>query len=388
MAANRECEAKAFYKTTFYKKFHDNYDAVVTPQETGGVHTEVFTPKDGIAPKNNDRVLINVHGGHFKMGARTISHLESIPIASVGKIKVISIDYRMAPEYAFPAASEDVAAVYRELLKTYNPKNIGLYGCSAGSLLTAESIAWFQKEGLPLPAAVGMFGGAASYYQEGDSARLSSAMGGFPLEPPQVHPYFKGTDAKDPLAFPIYSRQIMSKFPPSLLIATIRDIGESAVVYTHSQLVKLGVEADLHVWEGLDHCFFGGTDLPESRDVYDVIVKFFDRHLGQPEKAQSVAPGPTLEGSLAAEIGPFVKADAASPLLDQAQFTGSSSIVNLQGLAMDMTPLPVINRGFGDSHIEYVNRRFDQIVAPPPPRAVLFNAGENDIAAGKPVRRN
>jgi acetyl esterase/lipase len=73
----------------------------------------------------------------------------------------------------------------------------------------------------------------------------------------------------------------MAKFPPSLLIATTRDIGESAVVYTHSQLIKLGVEADLHVWEGLDHCFFGGFDVPESRDVYDVIVKFFDRHLGK-----------------------------------------------------------------------------------------------------------
>jgi acetyl esterase/lipase len=281
MAAVRKCEAEAFYKTAFYKRFRDQFAVVITPREIGGVYTEIFTPKEQVPPKNKDRVLINVHGGHFKIGSRTISHLESIPIASLGKIEVISVDYRMAPEYAFPAASEDVAAVYRELLKTYQPKNIGLFGCSAGSLLTAESIAWFQKEGLPLPAAVGMFGGAASYYQEGDSGRLSSAMGGFPLEPPQEHPYFKGTDAKNPLAFPIYSRQIMAKFPPSLLIATTRDIGESAVVYTHSQLVKLGVEADLHMWEGLDHCFFGGSDLPESRDVYDVIVRFFDQHLGK-----------------------------------------------------------------------------------------------------------
>jgi monoterpene epsilon-lactone hydrolase len=71
------------------------------------------------------------------------------PIASIGKIKVISVDYRQAPEYAFPSASEDVATVYRELLKTYKPTNIGIYGCSAGGLLTAETIAWFQKEKLP-----------------------------------------------------------------------------------------------------------------------------------------------------------------------------------------------------------------------------------------------
>ena len=280
MAAARECEAKEFYKSTFYKNFRDQFDVAVTTRTIGGVLTEVFTPKSGVAPKNKDRVLINVHGGHFKAGSRTISHLESMPIASVGKIEIISVDYRMAPEYAFPAASEDVAAVYRELLKTYKPQNIGIYGCSAGSLLTAESIAWFQKKGLPLPAAVGMFGGAASYYQEGDSGHLASVLDAFELEPPSKHPYFKATAPKDPEAFPIYSSQIMAKFPPSLLIATTRDVGESAVVYTHSRLVKLGVEADLHVWEGLGHCFFSIPELPESQDVYDVITKFFDKHLG------------------------------------------------------------------------------------------------------------
>ena len=57
------------------------------------MYTEVFTPKEGIAPKNKDRVLINVHGGHFKSGARTYGHLESMPIAAKGKIKIISIDY-------------------------------------------------------------------------------------------------------------------------------------------------------------------------------------------------------------------------------------------------------------------------------------------------------
>jgi hypothetical protein len=47
----------------------------------------------------------------------------------------------------------------------------------------------------------------------------------------------------------------------------------------------------------------------------------------------------------------------------------------------------VINRGFGGSHIEYVNRWFDQIVAPYRPRSIVFYAGENDVAAGKPVER-
>lgn len=291
MPAIRQCQAKAFYQTASYKKLLEQFPVLVAAQEIGGVYTEVFTPKDGISPQNRDRVLINVHGGHFEGGSRTVSHLESIPIAVVGKIKVISIDYRMAPEYTFPAASEDVAAVYRELLKTYKPQNIGLYGSSAGGLLTAESVAWFDKHALPLPGAVGMLAGAATYYQEGDSGRIVTALEGSPLEmPSSVHPYFKGTDPANALAFPGRSPELMAKFPPSLLIASTRDITLSSVAYTHGQLVRLGVEAELHVWEGLGHVFYFDPSLPESREVYDVIIRFFQRHLGQPLKAQGVAP--------------------------------------------------------------------------------------------------
>jgi acetyl esterase/lipase len=46
-------------------------------------------------------------------------------------------------------------------------------------------------------------------------------------------------------------------------------------------LTKHGAEADLHVWEGMFHGFFYNVDVPESRDCYDVVVKFFDRHLGK-----------------------------------------------------------------------------------------------------------
>jgi len=54
----------------------------------------------------------------------------------------------------------------------------------------------------------------------------------------------------------------------------------SAALYTHEQLVKLGVDAELHVWEGLFHGFFYNMDVPESKDALNVIVQFFSRHLG------------------------------------------------------------------------------------------------------------
>jgi len=105
-------------------------------------------------------------------------------------------------------------------------------------------------------------------------------------------------------------------------------------------------------------------------------------------RAQTTAT-PTLEESLRKEVERFVEADRiAPPAACQVLFVGSSSIVKWkETLARDMEPIPVINRGFGGSHIEYVNRWFDQLVAPYHPRAIVFYAGENDIDAGKSVDR-
>jgi epsilon-lactone hydrolase len=276
----RKCEANALYKSRYYKQFRDRYKVEMAPKRIGGVYTEVFVPKDGIAPKSQNRVLINVHGGGFLGGSRTSSHIESIPISSVGKTKVISIDYREAPEYVFPAASEDVAAVYRELLKTYKPGNMGIYGCSAGGLLTAQAVAWLNREGLPRPGAVGMLCAGAAYWSEGDTGYFDAALTGDDLETPHRTRYLKDANLSDPLVFPARSPQVMAKFPPSLLIAATRDKALSSVVYTHSLLIAQGVDAELHVWEGLGHAFFYDPDLPESREVYGVVVKFFDVHLG------------------------------------------------------------------------------------------------------------
>lgn len=286
----RKCQADAFYEMPFYKSIRDRYDVSVNPQPIGGVYTEVFTPMGAVAPNNKSRVLVNVHGGGFTAGSRINSHLESIPIASVGKIKVISIDYRMAPEYTFPAASEDVAAVYRELLKTYQAKNIGVYGCSAGGALTAQSIAWLQQRKLPLPGAIGMFCYGADSALDSEKVRwvrsegayVNGAILGRDYEKMEaLNSYYNGVDRKTPLASPGDYDEIMAKFPPSLLISGTRDFILSSVLVTHAQLVRLGVKADLHVWEGMPHTFLFFPELPESREAYDVIVRFFDTHLGK-----------------------------------------------------------------------------------------------------------
>jgi acetyl esterase/lipase len=259
----------------------------------GGVHAYVYVPKNGIAPGNTKRVLIDLHGGGFSGCWPACGELESMPVAGLGRIKVVSLDYRQGPKFEFPAASQDMAAAYKELLKTYKPENIGIYGCSAGGMLTGMSVAWFQSHGLPRPGAVGVLcaGMTATTDFGGDATYISTPAGEgrMPFVAPKPGPgakatamgYFAHADLKDPLVSPAVSMAVLAKFPPTLIITSTRGIDLSSAVYTHSRLVKAGVDAELHVWEGMFHGFFYNPDVPESRDCYDVIVKFFDHHLGK-----------------------------------------------------------------------------------------------------------
>ena len=296
MRLARQCRADFFYTTSMYKNLTQRYDVTISSEVIGGVYTEIFIPSDGILEKNTDKVLINVHGGSFTGGARYGGRMGSMPIASVGGIKVISIDYRMAPEYTFPAASEDVGAVYRELLKQYKPENIGLYGCSAGARLAAQSIAWFLDKKLPLPAAVGLFcmGAGTQHDYDSDSGKFQGALMGRDLtQSMKNHPYFEGVDADNVLAFPGSSLAVLSQFPPVLLISATRDQSLSSVVSTHTRLNKVGVESSLFVWEGLSHAFHAyNPEIPESREAYQVIVNFFDKHLGRAIKSGTMEAAP------------------------------------------------------------------------------------------------
>jgi acetyl esterase/lipase len=229
---------------------------------------------------------MNLHGGGFSGCWPGCAELEFIPVSALGQIQVVSIDYREGPENRFPAASEDVASVYQEPLKTHKPKDIGIYGCSAGGMQTDMSVAWFQTHSLPTPGAIGILCASAGGVLGGDSSYTVPPLGEARVPSPMPVGttnlgYFKGTDPNDPLIAPLNSPEIIARFPPTLIITGTRSFELSAAVHTHTQLVKSGVDAELHVWEGLFHGFFYNVDVPESRDAFNVIIKFFDRHLGE-----------------------------------------------------------------------------------------------------------
>jgi monoterpene epsilon-lactone hydrolase len=263
----------------------ERYPAVVVQQKIAGVSVRVITPKG--VDVDSKRILINLHGGAFMLCAEACAMLESLPIAALGGFKVISIDYRQAPEATFPAASEDVAAVYREVLKTYKAKQVGIYGCSAGGALAAQAAAWLPAHGLPQPGAIGIFGSGGTRLGGGDSAYVSAYVdGAFPPPPPPgaqpspVRSYFAGADLSDPMVSPAAHLDVLAKFPPTLVITGTRAPDLSSAVYTHSQLVKAAVPGDLIVAEGLGHCYIYTPSLPESQDAYRTIVRFFKANLG------------------------------------------------------------------------------------------------------------
>lgn len=130
------------------------YPVNVEETNIGGVRTDVITPLD-LAGADRGRVWINLHGGGFVSDSGSL--IEGIPMANLARIKVVSVYYRLAPENPFPAAVDDVVAVYRELLKTYKPQAIGIFGTSAGAILTCEVTLRLKQLGLPLPAALGIF---------------------------------------------------------------------------------------------------------------------------------------------------------------------------------------------------------------------------------------
>lgn len=251
-----------------------------------GVTVDVVEPANGVTGNQKGRVLINVHGGAFMWGSGSGALVEAIPIAATMGIRVVTVDYRLSPEHRYPAASEDVTAVYKALLGQYPAANIGIYGCSAGGVITAQATAWIRREKLPRPGAIGTFCGTGAPYS-GDSPYLAGPItGGAALAAPALPdvlplPYMQGVAPGDAAAYPLVSDAEVKAMPPTLLLAGGRDFAASALTFAHRRLAAAGVESELHLFDGLPHAFFVWPDMPESTEAYGLIASFFDRHLGR-----------------------------------------------------------------------------------------------------------
>src|SRR5580704_10751739 len=258
------------------------YPVNVEETTIAGVRTDIITPI-ATPETNGKRVLINLHGGGFNSDSGSL--IEGFPIANLAKIKVVSVYYRLAPENPFPAAVDDVVAVYRELLKTYKPQSIGIFGTSAGAILTGEVAVRLRQLGLPLPAALGIFSGLADFSRPSDSRQIF-ALNGFSgeLEPtdPNHLPddqYVAKTDRKDPVLSPLFAD--LRGMPPTLLVTSTRDLLLSDTATFHRALLRAGNDARLVVFEALPHAFWYHFQLPETKEALELMAKFFDEKLAR-----------------------------------------------------------------------------------------------------------
>ena len=264
------------------EQFKKLYPVNIASDTIAGVPVRVITPVT-IQPEKRDRVLINLHGGGFNSDSGSLS--ETIPVANLSGMRVIAVLYRLAPEHPFPAGLDDAVAVYKELLRAYKPEHIGIYGTSAGAILTAEVTVKLKQLKLPLPATTGIFSGLGDFSQDGDSVALF-ALNGFSghLEPPKPgarnSEYFSAsTDPKDPVLSPLYAD--LSGFPPTLFITSGRDLLLSGTTILHRSYLRAGVDAQLVVFEALPHAFWNNPALPESKEAAQLMVTFLAKHLNR-----------------------------------------------------------------------------------------------------------
>jgi epsilon-lactone hydrolase len=258
------------------------YPVNVQETTTADVRTDIIVPLD-MPEANRSRVLINLHGGGFNSDSGSL--IEGVPIANLAKTKVVSVYYRLAPENPFPAAVEDVVAVYKELLKTYKPHSIGIFGTSAGAILTGEAAIRLKQLGLPLPAALGMFSTRADFSRVGDSRQLFT-LNGFPgnLQPVDANhlpddQYVANTDRRDPVLSPLFAD--LRGMPPCLLVTSTRDLLLSDTTIFHRALLRAGNHAELVVYEALPHAFWYHFQIPETREALELMAKFFDEKVGR-----------------------------------------------------------------------------------------------------------
>jgi len=256
------------------------YPVNLSESTIAGVPVRIVTPLE-IPAEKRDRMLINLHGGGFNSDSGSLT--ESIPIANLTQMKVIAVLYRLAPEHPFPAAVDDAVAVYKELLKTHKPENMAIYGTSAGAILTAEVAARLRQLGLPLPAALGVFSGLGDFSRAGDSQAMYALHGlSGHLDPPTegVHDpgYVGTTNPRDPVLSPLFAD--VHGFPPTLFITSTRDLLLSGTTILQRHFLESGVTSPMVVFEGLSHAFWNDVELPESREVFKIQAKFFERHVG------------------------------------------------------------------------------------------------------------
>jgi acetyl esterase/lipase len=249
-----------------------------TRVSVGGIDGEWIAANNA----QHDKTILYFHGGGFRLGS-VASHRELIARIAKSTCRALAINYRLAPEYRFPAQLEDATTAYRWMLdRGLKPENIAFVGDSAGGNLALAAMLSLRERGLPLPAAcvlmspwTDLAATGASYASRADVDPIHQR----PMILALAKNYLgEDGDPRHPLASPLYAD--LRGLPPLLI-----QVGDRETVLDDSTVFAdkargAGVAVELQVWDGMIHVFqMFGAELAEARRAIDSISEFLNKHL-------------------------------------------------------------------------------------------------------------
>jgi epsilon-lactone hydrolase len=231
----------------------------VTTETLGGVPCVVCEPKDPVAS------LVYLHGGGFRLGSASGSSAFGVRMADAGRVRVVIVDYALAPEHPFPAGLHDAILVY-EAVRATSSRPVLLGGDSAGGGLATSLVTAALSADLPLPCGVALFSpwvdltvSARSYDSRSHRDLLFSASRA--TEAAQL--YLQSWDPRDPLASPLFAD--LHGFPPALVFAGSEEVLVDDSLALANALAQASSTVTLHIAAGMQHVWpTTRPELPES----------------------------------------------------------------------------------------------------------------------------
>jgi len=255
------------------------------PRGTSAVRIEASgVPAIRVATRDalRDRHILYLHGGGYVYGSP--SHYRDFlwRIAAQTSANVLCIDYRLAPEYPFPAALDDAVQAYRWLLGSgVDPSRTAMMGDSAGGGLVFATMLKLRDAGLPLPAAAVAFSPWTDLAMTGESVRLNA--GADPMLDTEqglvlARCYLGGTDPRNPYASPLYGD--LRGLPPSLIQVGSDEILRDDAVRMAERLRAAGCTAEIEIWPCMPHVWhLFARVVPEARQAMERAGAFLRARL-------------------------------------------------------------------------------------------------------------
>jgi len=241
--------------------------------DAGGVPAVRVTAR----ASQRDRHVLYLHGGGFVTGSSSLYRHLTWRLAAAARARLLSVDYRLAPEHPFPAALEDAVAAYRWLLADgADARQIAVMGDSAGGALAFAMLLKLRDEGLPLPAAavglspwVDLALTSPSLELNAESDPMLNAGGARK----RAEYYLQGADPRAPYASPVYGDP--AGLPPTLIQVGSDEILRDDAVRMAEKLRSVGCEVELEIWPRMPHVWhLFATILPEARRAVARIGSF------------------------------------------------------------------------------------------------------------------